>query len=97
MKILKRILGAFLLILGALCVVSFIKLPIDTVKMGFSLSLNLFIPLALYAFIGYQSFKHGYYLVKYGESKKKVSAQRSAPSDEASVENEDDIPKEDVN
>ena len=97
MKILKRILGAFLLILGVLCVVSFIRLPIDTVKMGFPLSLKLFIPLALYAFIGYQSLKHGYYLVKYGESKKKVSALRSATLDEASMADEDDSAKEDVN
>ena len=96
MKILKRILGVFLLILGALCVVSFIRLPIDTVKMGFPLSLKLFVPLVLYAFIGYQSLKHGYYLTKYGESKEKVSAQRPATLDEANVANEDDSTKEEV-
>ncbi len=77
MKTLKHICGAFLLILGVLCVVSFIRLPIDTVKMGYPLSLKLFVPLALYAFIGYQSFKHGYYLLKYGESKEKVLANRA--------------------
>lgn len=76
-SVLKRILGIFLLIVGILSVVAFIRFPLDVLRFGMPIfSPKFFLVMAFYAFLGYQSIKHGYYLLRYGESKEKVSANR---------------------
>jgi hypothetical protein len=49
--------------------------------------------MAIFAFIGYQSIKHGYYLLKYGESKEKVTANRAITLDVTSLPDQENSPE----
>ena len=77
-NILKRSLGLFLLVFGIGCGVTFFGFPFDALKAGFPIfSFSFLFPMAIYAFLGYFSIIHGYYLLRYGKSREKVAANKS--------------------